>query len=69
MTITKAVWELDRIRNDRTTKLETLISQVDAIGAWASQQKNGKKISQILSEAHDLINRLESGFGNQFRSE
>lgn len=60
---------LDRIRNDRITKLENLIAEVDQVGEWAAKQKTTKAVMRILSECHDLRNRLDSGFGNQFRRE
>jgi len=58
MTMTQAFQELDAIRNDRSTTTNELIARVDAIGHWAASQKNGRGISQILAEAHDLHARL-----------
>lgn len=67
MNVTTAAKILDRIRNDRTTRLESLVAEVDQVGKWAAVQKTSKAIMQILSESHDLRIRLDSGFGNQFR--
>jgi hypothetical protein len=61
MTITHAARELEGIRNNRHSTAAELIARVDEIGRWAATQKNGRGISQILAEAHDLHARLTGG--------
>ena len=67
MTLTQAAKSLDRLRNDRVTPLEDLAVEVDSIGVWLATQKNGKLVSKLLSECHELRARIDSGCLNQFR--
>jgi hypothetical protein len=63
MTINAANYELDAIRNDRTSDTGQLIRRVDAVGAWAAKQKHSATIGKILSEASMLADRLQGGSG------
>lgn len=69
MTLTFAAKELEAIRNSRTDSVESLVARVDAVGLWAaSQKKNSKLLSKILSEAHDLRARLTGGLRGEGRT-
>lgn len=63
MTITRALAELDGIRNNRHSDTRDLIERIDAIGSWAAGRKHSKGIARILEECHRLHDRLNGGSG------
>ena len=65
MNVTKAAWELDAIRNNRTDTSASLLARVDAVGAWLASQKNSVKISKLLCEASLLADKLLGGSGKR----
>lgn len=63
MTITRAAKELDGIRHNRADSADILLSRVDAVGAWLASQKNSKMVAKLLTECHQLADKLNGGSG------
>lgn len=58
MNSTMAAKALDRIRNDRTSSTAALLDEVNQIGQWLAQTKYTNTIGKLLTEAHQLTDRL-----------
>ncbi len=63
MTIELAEEQLDSIRNNRTDSPHKLLDRVDKIGMWLAQQEYSKRVAKLLSECHQLSERLDVGSG------
>jgi hypothetical protein len=57
-TLNEAAWELEAIRNDRTTEANLLLARCDAVGRWLSRKQLTSRVRQLLREAHQLSERL-----------
>jgi hypothetical protein len=50
---------LDGIRNDRTSTVQEMIQQVDAVGFWLAEQKKATGLTaKLLDECHSLYEEL-----------
>lgn len=66
MTLRIAAKHIDRIRNssfDAEVDRAALLAELNVIGFWLAEQKNGKTVFALLDECHALADRLQGGSG------